>query len=115
METVKCFICNKRIHAEDGHRLSTKTKYSETILHDLLQSFLEEKLFLGFTAFDRICNECFKRLNSYDLAHQIASGIQREVVNAFFATEYELLNDETVYSEVSKSNDNLTLDDEFEM
>lgn len=115
METVKCYICNKRIETDKGHRLSKTTKYSETILHDLLQSFLEEKLFLGFTAFDRVCEDCFKKLNSYDLAHQIASGIQRDVVNAFFATEYELLNDEPEYLEDPKSDDNQPLEDEFEM
>lgn len=83
--------------------MSAKTRHSETILHDLLQSFLDDTHILRFSAYDCVCNECFQRLNKYDLAYRTANGIRQDILNAFYATDYESLGEELVYSDSDES------------
>lgn len=111
MESPTCYICNKCIRQEQNHRLSAQTQYSGTILHDLLQSFLNNTHILRFSMYDCACNECFQRLNEYDLAYQTASNIRQDVLNAFYATDYESLSEELIYSD---SDEKPNLDSESE-
>lgn len=111
MESPDCYICNKCIGNGKSHRLSAKTQYSETILHDVLQSFLNDTHVLQFSTYDCVCNGCFQRLNKYDLAYQTANSIRQDILNAFYATDYESLEEELVYSGSEESPD---LDNEIE-
>lgn len=95
MEPSNCYICNRSIvDSNKSYRLSAKTTYSDTFIHDLLQSFIKDTHLLRFSAYDCICNECYRRLNKYDFAYGIANSIQQNIVNAFFATEYESMDEQ---------------------
>lgn len=97
MDFLNCYICNVQTKLPGSYRMRTKTKYSGTSVYEIVQNFLKSTHLLRYSANDVICEQCYRKLNQYDLACRMSSEIQQEITNALYATEQEYLNeDETV-------------------
>lgn len=96
MEYLNCYICNSKTELRNGVRIKTKTKYSATGVHEIIQSFLKQSHVLRFSPNDIICERCYQRINQYDLACRMADEIQQEITNTLYITEQEYLSEEPV-------------------
>lgn len=85
--------------------MRTKTKYSSFGIHEIIQSFLKDTHTLRFSANDIICEECFKKLNQYDLACRMSEEIKSEITESLYATEQVFLSDEPVEYLLDDAND----------
>ncbi|XP_031626363.1 zinc finger protein 184-like [Contarinia nasturtii] len=101
MDYLNCFICNAETKLENSVRIRTKTKYSGIGVHGILQSFVKESKRLSFSPNDIVCEQCFQKVNQYDLACRMADDIQQEITNALYSTEQEYLSEEVEYFEES--------------
>lgn len=115
MNYLNCYICNSETTLRNSVRVRSKTKYSGIGVHDVIQSFLKESHALRFSPNDIVCEQCFQKVNRYDLACRMADEIQQEITNALFATEQEYLNEQSVeYLEFAQENDKTTCQKDFE-
>lgn len=96
MDFLNCYICNSETKLRKSVRIKTKAKYSGTGVHEIIQSFLKQSHILRFGPNDIICEQCFNKINQYDLACRMADEIQQDITNALFLTEQEYLSEEPV-------------------
>lgn len=94
MDYLICYICNSETRLNNSLRIKTKAKYSGMGVNQIIQTFVKESHMLRFGPNDIVCQQCFQKINQYDLACQIADQIQTEITNALYATEQEYLTEE---------------------
>lgn len=114
MDCLNCYICNAGTKLRNSVRIKTKTKYSATGVHEIIQSFLKQSHVLRFSPNDIICEKCFQKINQYDLACRMADEIQQEITNALYITEQEYLSEEPVEYLEDVKNDKTTCQKDFE-
>lgn len=114
MDYLNCYICNSETKLQNSVRIRTKTKYSGVGVHEVVQSFLKESHVLRFGPNDIVCEQCFRKINKYDLACRVADEIQNDITMALYATEQEYLNEEPVEYLDDAQHDKSSYQKEFE-
>lgn len=115
MEYLNCYICNSQTKLRNSVRIRTKTKYSGIGVNEIIQSFVKESHVLRFSPNDIVCEQCFEKVNKYDLACRMADEMQQEITNALYTTEQEYLNEEPVeYLEYVQQSDKSSCQKDFE-
>lgn len=113
MDCLNCIVCNVQTSLQTSYRMRTKTKYSGTSIHEIIQNFLKSTHLLRHSANDVVCQECYDKLNQYDLACRMTKEIQQDITNALYATEQEYLNEED-YVEYLEEQDFSTCQSDFD-
>lgn len=96
MDSLNCYICNASTDLCKSIRIKSKTKYSGTGVHEIIQSFLKETHTLRFSPNDIVCEQCYQKINQYDLAYRMAGEIQKDITSLLYTTEQEYLSEEPV-------------------
>lgn len=101
MDTIKlhCYICNSSIDRKkqnSSYQIYTPTKYSQTLIAEYINKFLEYKQDVRFNQTDSICTKCMDKLNEYDKACKIADRIEYELKQALHLTEQTYIKQEYV-------------------
>lgn len=80
-----CYICYR--HTDDGFSMSTKLKYSKSLVFRLVNQFLDADQKYHFNRNEIVCAKCMFALNRYDLALLMAKRIEQEIKDAIIVTD----------------------------
>lgn len=114
MDYLNCYICNAKTKLQTSIRIKSRTKYSNTKIHEIIQSFLKETHMLRFSPNDIVCERCCRKINQYDLACRMADEIQEDITNSLYITEQEYLSEEPVEYLEDVQNDTNIYQKDFE-
>lgn len=109
IERSHCFICDKLLPSFDNNIRGISSTYSSSLLVDLLEKLLSEKI----SASDPCCcEECTKKLNDYDLAMLTALNIENELLDMYRKKNIEYYVEE-VESHIEDGEDRDELSDDM--
>lgn len=114
MDSLNCYICNASTKILTCVRIKSKTKYSGIGIYEIIQSFLKETHTLRFSPNDIVCEQCYRKINQYDLACRMAEEIQKDITSSLYITEQEYLSEEPLEYLQDVQNDAYTCQKEFD-
>lgn len=114
MNYLNCYICNAKSKLQSSIRIKSRTKYSNTKIHEIIQGFLKETHMLRFSPNDIVCERCCRKVNQYDLACRMADEIQKDITNSLHITEQEYSSVFTIEYLEDGQNDTNSCQKDFE-
>lgn len=93
---LNCFICNELTRICESKHIYHESSYSETSISSFIKKFSENEQLTRFSENDIVCDDCWRKIEKYDLACVTAEQVEFELRSALLATEQIYQKEEIV-------------------